>query len=64
MERAKTEVEKKVSKRIKFIQTLRNEAEENVVEEGSEIYELQSKLEALRNEAEEKERESTLRDES
>ncbi|CAL9236511.1 unnamed protein product, partial [Arabidopsis halleri] len=58
------EVEKKVSKRIKFIQTLRNEAEENVVEEGSEIYELQSKLEALRNEAEEKERESTLRDES
>ncbi|CAL9239624.1 unnamed protein product, partial [Arabidopsis halleri] len=59
-----SEVEKKVSKRIKFIQTLRNEAEENVVEEGSEIYELQSKLEALRNEAEEKERESTLRDES
>lgn len=34
---------------------------ENVIEEGTEVSELQSKLEALRNEAEEKERELTSR---
>ncbi|EOA33331.1 hypothetical protein CARUB_v10022411mg [Capsella rubella] len=121
MERAKTEVEKKVSKLVKFIQNKNkipkdskrellgivndlqeqcqslfsifddfqqdldpksggrikgksriassssdleyysSEEIENVIEEGIEISELQSKLEALRNEAEEKERELTSR---
>ncbi|XP_024004749.1 COP1-interactive protein 1 [Eutrema salsugineum] len=94
MERAKTEVEKKVSRLLKFIQnknripkdskrdllaiatdlqaqcqTLYSTIDDfqqdldptSVVEEGCEIDVLKSKLEALRNEAEEKERELTLR---